>query len=50
MQRAMEIAAFSGSPTVRVGRGYAGGLTKPNPFDVTVEVNNLTATKARLVF
>jgi len=49
MQRALEIAAFSGLPTVRVGRGDAGGLTKPNPFDLTIEGSNLTATKARLL-
>jgi hypothetical protein len=49
MQRAMEIAAFSGLPTVRVGWGDAGGLTKPNPFDLTIEGSNLTATKARLL-
>jgi len=49
MQRAVEIAAFSGLPTVRVGRGDAGGLTKPNPFDLTIEGSNLTATKARLL-
>jgi hypothetical protein len=49
MQRAIEIAALSGLPTVRVGRGDAGGLTKPNPFDLTIEGSNLTASKARLL-
>ena len=49
MQRAVEIAAMSGLPTVRVGRGDAGGLTKPNPYDLTIEGSNLTATKARLL-
>jgi len=49
MQLALEIAAFSGLPTVRVGRGDAGGLTKPNPFDLTIEGSNLMATKARLL-
>ena len=47
--RALEIAAFCGMPTVRVGRGNAGGLTPTNPSDVFVEGNNLTATKARLL-
>jgi hypothetical protein len=47
--RALEIAAFSGMPTVRVGRGNAGGLTPTNLNDVFIEGNNLTATKARLL-
>jgi len=46
-ERAIQIAAFSGMPTVRVGRGNAGGLTAPRPSDVVIEGNNLTATKAR---
>lgn len=49
MLRAIEIAAFSGLPTVRVARGDAGGLALPNPYDVTIEGSNLTATKARLL-
>jgi len=44
---ALEIAAFSGIPTVMVGRGDAGGLTATNPYNVFIEGNNLTATKAR---
>lgn len=47
--KALVIAAFSGMPTVRVGRGNAGGLTPVNPNDVFIEGNNLTATKARLL-
>ena len=47
--RALEIAAFSGMPTVRVGRGNAGGLTPTNLTDVFIEGNNLTSTKARLL-
>ena len=47
--RALEIAAFSGMPTIRVGRGNAGGLTPTNLNDVFIEGNNLTSTKARLL-
>jgi hypothetical protein len=49
MKKALEIAAFSGMPTVRVGRGDAGGLTATNPEDLFIEGSNLTATKARLL-
>ena len=49
MKKALEIAAFSGMPTVRVGRGDAGGLTATNPEDLLIEGSNLTATKARLL-
>jgi L-asparaginase/Glu-tRNA(Gln) amidotransferase subunit D len=49
MKKALEIAAFSGMPTVRVGRGDSGGLTATNPEDLSIEGSNLTATKARLL-
>jgi L-asparaginase/Glu-tRNA(Gln) amidotransferase subunit D len=49
MRKALETAAFSGMPTVRVGRGNAGGLTATNPTDLMIEGSNLTATKARLL-
>ena len=42
-ERALADAAFSGMPTVRVGRGNAGGMTAIRPWDVIIEVNNLTA-------
>jgi hypothetical protein len=48
-ENALEIAAFSGIPTVRVGRGNAGGATAVRPSDAVIEGNNLTATKARLL-
>ena len=48
-KKVLEIAAFSGMPTVRVGRGNTGGVTPVNEHDVFIEGNNLTATKARLL-
>jgi len=47
--RALALAAYQGMPTVRVGRGNAGGLTPVNRGDVFIEGNNLTPTKARLL-
>jgi hypothetical protein len=47
--RALEIAAYSGMPTVSVGRGNAGGLTTTRPYNIFIEGNNLTASKARLL-
>lgn len=47
--RALEIAAYSGMPTVSVGRGNAGGLTATRPYNLFIEGNNLTASKARLL-
>ena len=49
MGKSLERAAFSGMPTVRVGRGDAGGLTATDPSDLAIEGSNLTATKARLL-
>jgi L-asparaginase len=48
-ENALEIAAFSGIPTVRVGRGNAGGVSAVRLSNVVIEGNNLTATKARLL-
>jgi L-asparaginase len=37
-------------PVVNVGRGNAGGVTKPaTPNEMIISGNNLTATKARLL-
>ena len=47
--KALEIAVFSGMPVVSVGRGNAGGLTAVRPYNVFIEGNNLTASKARLL-
>ncbi len=47
--RALEFAAYNGMPTVSVGRGNAGGLTATRPYNLFVEGNNLTASKARLL-
>ena len=47
--RALEIATYSGMPVVSVGRGDAGGPTAVRPYNVFIEGNNLTASKARLL-
>lgn len=47
--KALEFAAYNGMPTVSVGRGNAGGLTATRPYNVFIEGNNLTASKARLL-
>ncbi len=49
LARALEIAALSGMPVVRVSRGDQGGMVAINPFDLMVEGSNLTAGKARLL-
>jgi L-asparaginase/Glu-tRNA(Gln) amidotransferase subunit D len=46
---ALEIAALSGMPVVKVGRCDPGGRTATNPNDLTIEGSNLDATKARLL-
>jgi hypothetical protein len=47
--RALEFAAYNGMPIVSVGRGNAGGPTANRPYNVFIEGNNLTASKARLL-
>ena len=47
--RALEIAVYSGMPVVSVGRGNAGGPTAVRPYNVFIEGDNLTASKARLL-
>jgi len=46
--RALAVAAFSGMPVVRVGRGNTGGDT-PRIDPVGIAGSNLSATKARLL-
>ncbi|MSQ32153.1 MAG: hypothetical protein EXR59_02805 [Dehalococcoidia bacterium] len=46
---AMDIAACSGLPVVRVGRGDPGGRVPKNQIGLTMDGNNLDATKARLL-
>ncbi len=46
---ALKIAALSGMPVVKVGRGNAEGFTPARPGDIMIAGNNLTATKARLL-
>ena len=47
--RALEFAAFSGWPVVRVSRGDEGGMVPVSPYDLTIEGSNLTAGKARML-
>jgi hypothetical protein len=50
VKAALNRAALSGMPVVRVGRGNAGGFTPPpTPRELAIAGSNLTATKARLL-
>jgi hypothetical protein len=49
LETALEIAALSGIPVVRVARGDEWTLVRPNPSNLTVEGNNLSPLKARLL-
>ncbi|MCK5353426.1 hypothetical protein KAJ77_12625, partial [bacterium] len=49
LEAALEIAALSGMPVVRVARGDEWTMVRPNPSNLTVEGNNLTPLKARLL-
>ncbi len=46
---ALAIAAYSGMPVVRVGRGEPEGPLPSSPNDLTIEGSNLDATKARML-
>jgi L-asparaginase/Glu-tRNA(Gln) amidotransferase subunit D len=46
---ALAIAAFSGLPVVRVGRGDPGGRIATDPNDPFIEGSNLDANKARML-
>ena len=46
---ALDIAAFSGLPVVRVGRSDPGGRVPSSPNDLTIEGSNLDTNKARLL-
>ena len=47
--RALEVAAFSGMPTVRVGRADPGGRVPSGWDDLTIAGSNLDTNKARLL-
>jgi hypothetical protein len=49
MEAALRLAAFSGMPIVKVGRGNAEGIVDPARSPLAVAGSNLTATKARLL-
>jgi hypothetical protein len=46
---ALGVAAYSGMPVARVGRGDPEGPIPTNPNDLTIEGNNLDAIKARVL-
>ena len=46
---ALAVAACNGMPVVRVSRGDPEGALPSNPNDLTIEGNNLDATKARVL-
>jgi L-asparaginase/Glu-tRNA(Gln) amidotransferase subunit D len=48
-EKSLELAAASGLPVVKVARGDAHALVRVNPDSLTIEGNNLIATKARLL-
>ena len=47
--KALELAALSGLPVVKVARGDAHALVRVNSGNLFIEGNNLIATKARLL-
>lgn len=49
LEKALEIAALSGMPVVRVSRGDQAGMVGVDPSNLTVEGSNLTPGKARLL-
>jgi L-asparaginase len=49
LKQGLDRVALRGIPVVRVARGNAEGFVPPNSRDLTIEGNNLTATKARLL-
>ena len=49
LEKALEIASLSGMPVVRVSRGDEWSMVRPNPSNLTIEGNNLTPVKARLL-
>jgi hypothetical protein len=48
-EKALERAILLGLPVVKVARGDASGLVRVNSNNLSIEGNNLTATKARLL-
>lgn len=47
--QALEIAAFSGIPVIRVSRGDPGGFAEPHPDWPSIEGSNLDANKAAML-
>lgn len=49
VEAALEVAALSGFPVLRTARGDAHGFMQANDRNLTLEGNNLTATKGRIL-
>ena len=49
LEKALEVAALSGMPVVRVSRDNEETMVGPNPSNLTVEGSNLSPLKARLL-
>ncbi|MBI2821817.1 MAG: asparaginase [Acidobacteria bacterium] len=49
LEKALAIASLSGLPVVRVSRGDEASMVAANPANLTIEGNNLTPGKARLL-
>ena len=49
MEAGLDLAALSGFPVLRVARGDAHGFMQANERNLTLEGNNLTATKGRIL-
>ncbi|MEE8325489.1 MAG: asparaginase domain-containing protein, partial [candidate division NC10 bacterium] len=49
LEKALEVAALSGMPVVRVSRDNEETMVSPNPSNLTVEGSNLSPLKARLL-
>jgi len=47
--RALDLAAFSGIPVIRVSRGDPGGFVEPHPDWPSIEGSNLDANKAAMI-
>ncbi len=49
VQAALDLAVLSGYPVVRTARGDAHGFLQANDNNLSIEGNNLTSTKARIL-
>ena len=49
LEKALDVAALSGMPVVRVSRDNEETMVRPNPSNLTIEGSNLSPLKARLL-